>query len=171
MYSVLFAFTWRLRPPAACCLPYCTDLAWAGVFARSTRSSTQSAPVIVSTGYRLLLVYHQLNNGSIFFSLLFYAVESNSYLSCKRKPLSSQKNVLLPVRPNSWRKRTTVAVSIWRPQCILICVLSSKRDAPVLKNLPLDVNIGKNYWRYIFFTPPTKKYRNKKQKQNSQTLI
>ena len=38
MYSVLFAFKWRLMLPAACSKPYSRDSAWADIFARSSRS-------------------------------------------------------------------------------------------------------------------------------------
>ena len=39
MYSVLFAFTWRPLPPAACSRLCSRDSAWADVFTRSARSS------------------------------------------------------------------------------------------------------------------------------------
>ena len=42
-------------PPAACSGLCNRDLVWAGVFARSTMSSTYSASVIVSVDYCLLL--------------------------------------------------------------------------------------------------------------------
>ena len=38
IYSVLFAFMWRPIPPTTCSRLYNRDLAWVGVFLRSTRS-------------------------------------------------------------------------------------------------------------------------------------
>ena len=39
MYSVLFTFTWKLMPSAACSRVCCMDSTWTGVFARSTSLS------------------------------------------------------------------------------------------------------------------------------------
>ena len=58
MYSVLSAFTWKPRPPAACFRLFSWDSAWVGVFARSTvRNYYGYATVIVSAESRLLLAF------------------------------------------------------------------------------------------------------------------
>ena len=70
MYSVLFAFTWRLMPPAACSILYCRDLTWVGVFVRSAISSALSVSVIFSVGYRPRLVFFNGKNKYEWFNSL-----------------------------------------------------------------------------------------------------
>ena len=57
MNSVLFVFMWRSMAPAAGSRLCSRDSAWAGVFARSARSSALTVSVIISTGYYLLLTF------------------------------------------------------------------------------------------------------------------
>ena len=48
MNSVLSEFPWRPMPLAACSRPWSKDLAWAGVFAKSARSSVYSYRIFLN---------------------------------------------------------------------------------------------------------------------------
>ena len=57
MNSILFVFKWKPMPLASCSRLCSRDLAWAGVFARDTKSFQKSTSVLVSGGYCRLFAF------------------------------------------------------------------------------------------------------------------
>ena len=79
MYTVLFEFTWRPMPPAACSR-LCSK-AWAGIFVRSAWSFEKSASIVVSAEYRLLLELFSIKTFSFIRSIEVRSAKSRQFIN------------------------------------------------------------------------------------------
>ena len=71
MHSDFSEFVYRTIPLAAFSRLSSRDLAWAGVFAGSTRLSTSSVSIIISAGYHLLIAFFNMMLLSLKFHIMF----------------------------------------------------------------------------------------------------